>query len=149
MYNRLSRQRRNWLCGDLRTDVSRMRIYKDIVEGAPDVVCIISPDIQSQVLYINKAARCLLQIEPAQLVGLSFWDIIHMEDKMALFGALAAVTTIKSAVNFEKLDCRVVTNHPGIYMSIRMALSKGMQGIVCVMCREDTLSAISHMPTDG
>ncbi|KAM3568911.1 hypothetical protein VYU27_008980, partial [Nannochloropsis oceanica] len=54
MYNRLSRYRCSRLHGDLHKDVSRMEMYKNIVEDAPDMICVISPDIQSQVLYINK-----------------------------------------------------------------------------------------------
>ena len=149
IYNRLSRNRRYRLHDDLRSNVNRMGIYKNIVDDAPDMMCVISPDIQSQVLYINKAAQCVLQIEPAQLVGSSFWDIVHAEDKVALFRALTAVTAFKSAGKVERLRCRVVTNHPGIYASIRMTLAKGMQGIVCVMCHEDSLSAILRVSPDG
>ena len=149
MYNRLSRHRCNRLHSDLRSDVSRMLIYKNIVDDAPDMMCVISPDIRSQVLYINKAARCVLQTESAQLVGSSFWDIVHTEDKMALFRALTAVTTFKSAGKVERLRCRVVTNYPDVYMSVRMRLANGMQGIVCVMCHEDPLPAISIVSPDG
>jgi len=149
MYNRMSRHRRNQLHGELRSDVSRMGIYKNIVDGAPDMVCVVSPDIQSRVLYINKAARCVLHTDPAQLVGSSFWDIVHTEDKMALFRALTTVTIFKSAGKVERLRCRVVTNNPGEYVSVRMTLANGMQGIVCVMCHGDSLSAISRVLSDG
>ncbi|GAB5037099.1 pas pac sensor hybrid histidine kinase [Nannochloropsis oceanica] len=148
MYNRLSRHRRNQLHGELRSDVSRMLIYKNIIEDAPDMICVISPDIQSQVLYINKAARGVLVTGPAQLVGSSFWDIVHTEDKMALFRALTTVTFFKSAGKVERLCCLVVTNNPGVYMSVRMTLANGMQGIVCVMCNEDHLSTISRVLPD-
>ena len=149
MYNRLSRHRRNRLHGDLRSDVSRMLIYKNIVDDAPDMMCVISPDIRSQVLYINKTARCVLQTEPAQLMGSSFWDIVHTEDKMALFRAFTAVTIFKSAGKVERLRCRIITSYPGIYVSVRMMLANGMQGIVCVMCHEDPLPAISLVSPDG
>ena len=149
MYNRLSRYRCNRLHGDLHKDVSRMEMYKNIVEDAPDMICVISPDIQSQVLYINKTARCILHAEPAQLVGSSFWNIVHPEDKMALFRALTAVSAFKSVGKVERLRCRVVTDNPGIYVSVRMTLANGMQGIVCVMCHEDPLSTVSRVSPDG
>jgi PAS domain S-box-containing protein len=149
MYNRLSRHRRNRLHGDLRSDVNRMLIYKNIVDDAPDMMCVISPDIQSKVMYINKAARCILHTEPAQLVGSSFWDMVHTEDKMALFRAFTAVTIFKSAGKVERLGCRVVTSYPGIYVSVRVVLANGMQGIVCVMCHKDPLSTTLRESPDG
>jgi len=138
MYNRMSRHRRNQLHSQLRKDVSRMGIYKNIVDDAPEMICVISPDIQSQVLYINNAARCVLHTDPAQLVGSSFWDIIHKKEKMALFRALTTITITKSAGKVERLRCRVVTNNPGIYVSVKMTLANGMQGIVCIMRHEDS-----------
>ena len=145
MYSRSSRDRRGRLQGDLRSDVTRMGIYKDIIDHAPDMMCFISPDIQCQVLYINEAARSALHTEPTQLLGCSFWKIVHMEDKMALFRALIAVTIFKSAGKMERLRCRVGSDYPGIYVSVRMALANGMQGIVCVMCHDDPLPAISRV----
>jgi len=147
MYNRLSRHRRNHLRGDLRSEVNCMGIYKTIVDDAPDMMCIISPDMQSQVLYINKTARRLLQSELVQLVGSSFWNIVHSEDKAALFRSLTAVTTFKSVGKVERLYCRVVT-YPCIYMSVQMTLANGMQGIVCVMCDVDPLPASLRMLLD-
>jgi len=149
MYNRLSRQRCDQLRSDLCDDVNRMGIYKNIVDDAPDMMCVISSDIQSQVLYVNKAARCVLPTEPTQLVGSSFWNIVHKDDKMAVLTALSAVTTLKSAGKVEKVRCGIVTKHPGVYMSVRMTLANGMQGIVCVMCHEDPLAAILCVSPDG
>jgi len=149
MYNRMSRKRLYRLRGDLHNDVNRMEIYKNVVDNAPGMICVISSDIQSQVLYINKAARCVLHTEPSQLLGSSFWDIVHTEDKVALLRALIAVTTFKSGGKVEKLDSRVVTNHPGICVSVRMALVNGMQGIVCTMCHEYPLPAILRITPYG
>ena len=149
MYNRLSRRRREQLHGDLRTDVKCMRVYKDIVDDAPDVMCVISPDIQSQVLYINKAVRKVLHTEPARLVGSSFWDIVHAEDKTALFKALTAVTIFKSARKVEPVRCRILTNYPGVFVSVKMTLAYGMQGIVCVLRHEDPLPVILRVSPDG
>ena len=149
MYNRLSRRRRKQLHGDLRSDVKRMRIYKDIVDDAPDMMCIISPDIQSQVLYINKAARRVLHTEPSRLLGSSFRDIVHAEDKTAFFKALTAVTIFKSARKVEAVRCRILTNYPGVFVSVRMTLAYGMQGLVCVLRHEDPLPAILRVSPDG
>jgi len=149
MYNRLSRQRCDQLGRSLCDDVNRMGIYKNIIDDAPDMMCVVSSDIQGQVLYINKAARCVLDTKPAQLVGSSFWDIIHTKDKMAVFRALIAVTTLKSAGKMERVRCRVVTKYTGVYVSVRMTLANGMQGIVCVMCNEDPLPAILYGSPDG
>lgn len=141
MYNRLSRRRREVLHNDLRIDVERMRAYKDIVDDAPDVMAIISPDIQSQVLYINKAVRHVLHTEPSRLLGISFWDIVHAEDKTALFKALTAVTIFKSARKVEPVRCRILSKYPGVFVPIRMTLAYGIQGIVCVLRHEEPLPA--------
>ncbi|GAB5036762.1 pas pac sensor hybrid histidine kinase [Nannochloropsis oceanica] len=146
MYNRLSCNRRKRLHDELRTDVNRMGIYKNIIDDAPDMMCVISSDIQSQVLYVNKAARCVLPTEPTQLVGSSFWNIVHKDDKMAVLTALSAVTTLKSAGKVEKVRCGVVTKYPGVYMSVRMTLANGVQGIVCIMCHKDPLVSPDGRP---
>lgn len=113
-----------------------MGIYKTIIDYAQDLMCVVSPDIQCQVLYINKAARCALHSEPTQLLGSSFWNIVNTEDKMALFRALITVSIFTLSGKMERVLCRVGSDYPGIGVSIQMAMANGMEGIVCVMCNQ-------------
>lgn len=149
MYNRLSRRRHEVLHTDLRADVEQMRIYKDIVDDAPDMMYIISPDIQSQVLYVNKAVRRVLHTESSQLLGASLWDMVHAEDKTALFKALTAVTIFKSSRKVEPVRCRILSNYPGVFVPVQMTLAYGMQGIICVLRHEEPVPAVWRASLDG
>jgi len=63
-----------------------MGIYRNIIDNALDMMCVVPFDIRSQILYINKTAQYILQTEPAQLVESNFWDIVHTEEDGAIQG---------------------------------------------------------------
>ena len=105
MYVRLSSRRRKQLHSDLRSDVERMGVYRDIVDDAPDIIAIISPDVQSHVLYINDTVRRVLHLEPSGLLGSSFGDLVHTEDKALFFKALTTTVFFISATKVEPVRC--------------------------------------------
>lgn len=146
VYNRLSSRRREQLYTDLRSDVERMGVYRDIVDDAPDIIAIISPDVQSQVLYINNAVRCVLYFEPLGFLGSSFWDLVHTDDKTLLFKALTTVIFFKSATKVEPIRCRIQTRHPGVFVPVQMTLAYGTQGIVCILRQEESPPVILPLP---
>jgi PAS domain-containing protein len=123
MYVRLSSRRRKQLHSDLRSDVERMSVYRDIVDDAPDIIAIISPDVHSHVLYINDTVRRVLHLEPSGLLGSSFWDLVHTEDKALLFKALTSVIFFKSATKIEPVRCRIQTRQPDLFVAFQMTLA--------------------------
>lgn len=142
MYVRLSSRHRKQLHSDLRSDVERMGVYRDIVDDAPDIIAIISPDVQSHVLYINNTVRHVLHWEPSGLLGSSFWDLVHTEDKALFFKALTTTAFFKSATKVEPVRCRIQSRQPGLFVPVQMTLAYGMQGIVCVLRHEEPLPFI-------
>ena len=56
-------------------------IFRIIAENAVDNIAIISFNLKAKFLYISPSIKRSLGFEPSELLGKSFFDYIHPEDK--------------------------------------------------------------------
>jgi PAS domain-containing protein len=68
-YSHCARQRHKALLQEARVDLAAMELYRTIIENAPHIVMVLSADLQSTVLYANKAVSRLLCIVDSDVVG--------------------------------------------------------------------------------
>ncbi|QQS55364.1 MAG: response regulator [Candidatus Competibacteraceae bacterium] len=69
--------------------------YRQLVELSPDMICI---NLDEKITYINASgARMLGADSPAALIGTSFWDRIHPDDRAVVRERIKQILTLKTA----------------------------------------------------
>lgn len=69
MYSHLARRRQEATVQDLKNQVESLGLYKDLIDNAPDLVLVISPDVEARILFANGASVRMLQLLPTALLG--------------------------------------------------------------------------------
>jgi PAS domain S-box-containing protein len=110
-------------------DVDMMQVFRCIVEDAPDMMAVVSPDLDCLLLYVNEAFGRVLGFVPHRLLGQPLWAVVHPEDHLALIQAMTAVilapfrTTVSAPLSF-----RLASTTEGTYVSVGTKMSRGTQG---------------------
>ena len=74
--------------------VENIRLKKDkeifqlIAENTSDNIGITTFDLKAKYIYVSPSVKSLLDYEPEDMLGKSFFDFIHPEDKKVLFPLL-------------------------------------------------------------
>jgi len=115
----------------LAEDVGMMQVFRRIVEDAPDMVAVVSPDLDCSFLYANQAFGCVLGFLSNCLLGRPLWALVHPEDHPALKQAMTAVILApgRKAVS-APLSCRLASTTEGKYVNVKAKMSRGTQGVV-------------------
>ena len=116
----------------LAEDVDVLHIFRHIVEHAPDMMAVVSPDLDCSLLYANEAFERVLGFLAQRLLGRPLWALVHPDDHPALKQAVTAVILApgRNAVS-APLSCRMACGTVGKYVSVMAKMRRGMQGIVC------------------
>ena len=116
----------------LAEDVDMMQVFRRIVEDASDMMAVVSPDLESSLLYANEAFGRVLGFLPHRLLGRPLWALAHPEDHPALKEAMTAVILApgRKAVS-APLSCHLASTTEGKYVSMEAKMSRGTQGVVC------------------
>ena len=116
----------------LAEDVDMMQVFRHIVEDAPDMMAVVSPDLDCSLLYANEAFGRVLGFPPRRLLGRSLWVLVHPKDHPALKQAMTAVILAPggNAVS-APLSCRLACATEGKYVGVEAKMSRGTQGVVC------------------
>lgn len=70
--------------------------YKFITENTSDNIAITSFDLKAKYLYVSPSITPVLGYEPEDLLGNSFFDFIHPDDKKALLPLLKKYLSLKT-----------------------------------------------------
>lgn len=134
MYSDAARQRKRDVLGEMMRDMAGMRVYRTLVEEAPHIVLVLSPDIQCRVLYANKALTRILHVKTEAVLGRPLWSCIHEDDRTRFAQSLTAVILGTCATATQAIRGRVQTP-PGenCYVNLQLRLNAGTQGIQCWM----------------
>ena len=132
VYSHHARKRDEAKMQALAEDVDMMQVFRRIVEDAPDMMAVVSPDLESALLYANEAFGRVLGFLPHRLLGRSLWALVHPEDHPALKEAMTAVILApgRKAVS-APLSCRLASTTEGKYVGVEAKMSRGTQGVVC------------------
>lgn len=135
MYSHMARKRQEANVQELRNQVTALMVYQEMVEDGPDVVLVISPDIDSRILFSNAASGRLLQTLPATLLGQSLWAFVHEEDKaqvMQVVGALVMAPQMRGHIR-----CRFRNLAAGApaesYLNLDVTVRAGKKGLICCL----------------
>lgn len=90
---------------ELKLRVESLSVYRLLVDEAPDVILVISPDVDARVLFANEASARLLQAQPASLAERSLWELLHPGDKPAVLKVLSDAILAKGTLG--KVDCLI------------------------------------------
>ncbi len=95
MENRDKTKTREQLLNDtvlLNAKIARLEkdkeIFQVIAENTSDNIAITSFDLKAEYLYVSPSVKHVLDYDPKDLVGKSFFDFIHPDDKKVLFPLL-------------------------------------------------------------
>ena len=110
----------------LAEDVDMLHIFRYIVDDAPDMMAVVSPDLESSLLYANEAFGRVLGFLSHRLLGRSLWALVHPDDHPTAV-ILAPGRNAVSA----PLSCRLASTTEGKYVSVKVKMSRGTQGVVC------------------
>ena len=132
VYSHHARKRDEAKMQALAEDVDMMQVFRRIVEDAPDMMAVVSPDLDCSLLYANEAFGRVLGFVSHRLLGRPLWALVHPEDHPALKQAMTAVILApgRRAVS-APLSCRLASTTEGKYVSAKAKMSRGTQGVVC------------------
>ena len=116
----------------LAEDVGMLQIFRYIVDDAPYMVAVVSPDLDFNLLYANDAFERVLGFLAQRLFGRPLWALVHPEDHPALKEAMTAIilAPVRNAVP-ASLSCRMACATVGKYVSVKAKMRRGTQGVVC------------------
>jgi PAS domain-containing protein len=69
MYSHIARKRQESNLRELKAEVESLTVYRLMVEEAPDMVVVLSPDIESRFLFVNSVFARVLNVTAANLLG--------------------------------------------------------------------------------
>jgi len=69
--------------------------FRLIAENTSDNIGITTFDLKAKYLYVSSSVKTLLGYDPEEMLGKSFFDFIHPEDKKALFPLLKKYINLK------------------------------------------------------
>ena len=116
----------------LAEDVDMMQVFRHIVEDAPDMMAVVSPDLNCFLLYANEAFERVLGFLPDRLLGQPLWALVHPEDHPALKQAMTAVILAPDRKAFlAPLSCFLASTTEGKYVGVQAKMSRGTPGVVC------------------
>ena len=132
VYSHHARKRDEAKMQALAEDVDMMQVFRFIVEDAPVMMAVVSPDLDCSLLYANEAFGRVLGFPPSRLLGRPLWLLVHPEDQPAVKQAMTAVILApgRKAVS-APLSCRLACNTEGKYVGVEAKMSRGTQGVVC------------------
>jgi PAS domain S-box-containing protein len=132
VYSHHARKRDEAKMQALAEDVDMMQVFRHIVEDAPDIMAVVSPDLDCSLLYANEAFGRVLGFVPQRLLGRPLWALVHPEDHPALKQAMTTVILApgRRAIS-PPLSCRLTSAMDGKYVGVEAKMSRGTQGVVC------------------
>ena len=79
-------------------------LFRLITENTTDNIAIVSFDLKATYLYVNPSIKTVLGYEPEDLVGKSFFDFVHPDDKKIIFKLLSTYVRdkVKKVVFWEE-----------------------------------------------
>jgi PAS domain-containing protein len=101
VYSQHARKRDEAKRQALAEDVDMMQVFRCIVEDAPDMMAVVSPDLDCLLLYVNEVFRRILGFVPHRLLGQPLWAV-HPEDHLALIQAMTAVALVNAVITENK-----------------------------------------------
>lgn len=69
MYSHIARKRQESNMRELKAEVESLSVYRLMIEEAPDMIAVLSPDIESRFLFANGAFARVLHVTPASILG--------------------------------------------------------------------------------
>jgi len=111
-----------------------MRSFRVIVEEGPNMVAVVAPDLEANVLYANKIIGGAFEVPPKRLLGRSLRDLVHEADHLAVRDMLISVILSKSSW-LSHVPCRILAPRPGVILRVQVSLAVGTQGVICVFWR--------------
>ena len=94
---------------DLRKSEEQLRLVAD---NTSDSIAITTFDLKAKYIYVNPSVKTILGYEPEDLIGKSFFDFVHPDDKKSLFPLLKKYVNqkIKKLLIGGKNDEKTKTN---------------------------------------
>lgn len=108
----------------------RERHFRSLVIGAKDVIVLCGPDLCTT--YVSPSSEAVLGMRPADLVGRSFWDLVHPEDLVPVQEEFARVLA-GGAEEGTLLRCRITTEHGWVDTESTIGDLRGDPGVAGVV----------------
>ena len=85
----------------------RERHFRSLVHGAKDVIVLCGRDLRTT--YVSPSSARILGIEPEELVGVPFWDLVHPDDVTDVRDEFVRVLALQQGSEGALLRCRIRT----------------------------------------
>jgi PAS domain S-box-containing protein len=144
VYSHYSRKRDEARLEALEKDVSIMQVFQHIVEDAPDMLTVVSPDLDALVLFANEAFTRVLGVNPKGLVGKSLLTLVHPKDhtRMSQIVTEVILAPQKKLVS-APIVCSLATSVEGTYVEVQVKMKRSSQGIICSFWENVESSAVA------
>ena len=90
--DQLTESRRDAIIEELRKSEEQLRL---ITENTSDNISITTFDLKAAYIYVNPSVKSLLGYDPEDMLGKSFFDFIHPDDKKVIFPLLKKYVKFK------------------------------------------------------
>jgi PAS domain-containing protein len=108
-----------------------MRSFRVIMEEGPNMVGVVAPDLQANMLYVNGAFRRALEVPPKRLLDRSLWELLRQADHLPVRNALISVVLSKNSPP-NHVPCRLLAPQLHTCLHAQVSLGMGTQGVICV-----------------
>ena len=108
----------------------RERHFRSLVIGAKDVIVLCGPDLRTT--YVSPSSEAVLGLRPADLVGRSFWDLVHPEDVEHVQEEFARVLAGDLSEG-PLLSCRITSAHGWVDTESTVGDLRGDPGVAGVV----------------
>jgi diguanylate cyclase (GGDEF)-like protein/PAS domain S-box-containing protein len=85
----------------------RERHFRSLVHGAKDVIVLCGKDLDTT--YVSPSSAAVLGLDPEQIVGRKFWEIVHPEDVQGVRDEVARVLSGGASQEGALLRCRILS----------------------------------------
>lgn len=130
-YSSIARQRQEAAENEFKFDLGFMRSFRMILEEGPNMFAVVTPDLDSHILYANNAFDRVANMVPKWIVGGPLWKWIHEEDHSTFRQALVSVILTKAPPDGH-VPCRIVCTSADGYLDVQVSLAMGTQGVLCL-----------------
>lgn len=130
-YSNTARVRQEAAESEFKFDLGFMRSFRMMIEDAPNMFAVVTPDLEASVVYANGAFDRVANMAPKMVVGKPLWALIHEADHAAFREALVSVILTKKPPA-EHVACRLVRKPSDGFLDVQVSLAMGTQGVLCV-----------------
>lgn len=131
MYSHIARKRQESNMRELKAEMECLTVYRLMIEESPDMIAVLSPDMEGRILFANAAFAYVMEGTPEGFLGKPIWAVIHESRRQELMKAVRAIILNTETPSRLNLRVKYPINEASTY--IELSMRHCPTGIICYM----------------